>query len=292
MRSRRVHLPGLLAALAAIAAGNSQAQALDCQPGSDPDARKQAEQRIVLLARMVGDTKPVQRVMESGNAEAEQAIADARERVTMANAALEAGCDADAAGLASDGLALAASAFRIVKEGANGGDQEYRRLHERTQSFMQSLESQPDELRGVDEADLVGLRRQIQRAEEFAVGGDYAAASKLLVPVADRLERRLVAIYDQRTVYYEKNFAGPADEYAYLAEQFQGYRMLMVNLAGDRQPPHAGRQLFADTLAAAEALASEAAGHAEAEDWEPALAGMREAINNYERALRMIGIGY
>jgi len=285
-------LSGVVAVLTMVPAGNSQAQAADCQTGSDPGTRKQAEQRIVLLERMVGDTAPVQRVVDSGNEEAGQAIADARERVKMAGAALDQGCDADAARIASDGLTLAATAFRIVKEGAAGGDQEYRRLHERTQSYMQSLDTQPDELRGVDEADLAGIRRQIQRAEELAIGGDYASASRLLVPVADRLERRLVAIYDQRTVYYEKSFAGPEDEFAYLAEQVQGYRMLLVNVAGDRQPPHASRQMFADTLAAAESLASEATGRAEAGDWEPALETMREAIGNYERALRMIGFGY
>ena len=285
--------PRALVALTALLAGNSQAQSPDCQPAADAGARKQAEQRLVLLARMVeGEARPVQRVMESGNAEAEQAIADARARIVTASAALDSGCDTVAAELASEGLALAAEAFKLAKGTAAGGDLDYKRLHERTQAFLQSLESQPEELRGVGEADLAVIRRQVQRAEEFAVGGDYAAASRLLLPVADRLERRLVAIYDQRTVYYEKNFAGPQDEYDYLVEQYKGYQMLMLNLAGDRQPSHAGRQLFADSLAAAESYAAQAARSAETGDWDQALASMRDANMNYERALRMIGIGY
>ena len=159
-------------------------------------------------------------------------------------------------------------------------------------SFLQTLESQPEEARGVSVADITGMHRQIERAEELAINGNHEAAADLLKPVVDRLERRLAAIYDQQTVYYEKKFEGPEDEYAYLVQQFRGYRMLMEQYAGDRQPPHNARQAYDNFLKSAADLADSSELHAQAADWGLALEEMHEAVTNFERAMRLIGIGY
>jgi hypothetical protein len=114
----------------------------------------------------------------------------------------------------------------------------------------------------------------------------------MLKPVVDRLERRLVAIFDQKTVYYEKSFDGPADEYEYLARQYQGYQMVLDRFAGSREPPHSAKLMYDKLLATAADKASAAEGHAQASNWDTALADMQEAVTNCERAMRLIGIGY
>jgi hypothetical protein len=268
------------------------AQATDCTPGSDPAVIKQAEQKLVLLQRMVGAGGPAKRVDEGDSEEAKQVLEEARANATRASLVLDEGCGAEAVALATSGLSLASKAFALAKNRGPGSDVVYREVHGRTSSFLQSLEAQPADVRGIGDADIAGMHRQIERAEQLAVSGDYEAAARLLKPVVDRLERRLVAIYDQKTVYYEKSFDGPEDEYEYLAQQYQGYQMVLDRFAGSKQPPHTAKQMYDKLLATAAGQASAAEGHAQSSDWDTALAEMQEAVANCERAMRLIGIGY
>jgi hypothetical protein len=268
------------------------AQAASCTPSDDPAAIKQAEQKLVLLQRMVASGGPAKRVDEGDSEEAKQVLEQARSDAMRASLVLDEGCGAEAVALATSGLGLASKAFALAKNRGPGSDAIYREVHGRTASFLQSLEAQPPDVRGIGDADITGMHRQIERAEELAVGGDYEGATKLLKPVVDRLERRLVAIYDQKTVYYEKSFDGPEDEYAYLAQQYQGYQMVLDRFAGSKQPPHSAKQMYDKLLATAAGQASAAEGHAQASDWDTALAKIQEAVTNCERAMRLIGIGY
>jgi hypothetical protein len=268
------------------------AQVTNCTPGTDPAAIRQAEQKLVLLQRMVGSGGPAARVDEGDNVEAKEALEQARRDAAEASLVLDEGCAAEAVTLATSGLTLASQAFSLARNRGPDSDAVYREMHGRTRSFLQSLEAQPPETRGIGDADIAGMRRQIERAEELAVGGDFEAATGLLKPVVDRLERRLVAIFDQKTVYYEKSFDGPEDEYAYLAQQYQGYQMVLDRFAGSKQPPHSAKQMYDKLLASAAQSASAAEGHAQASEWDTALAEIQAAVTNCERAMRLIGIGY
>jgi hypothetical protein len=268
------------------------AQVTNCTPGADPAAIRQAEQKLVLLQRMVGSGGPAARVDEGDNAEAKEVLEQARSDAAEASLVLDEGCAAEAVTLATSGLTLASRAFSLARNRGPGNDTVYREMRGRTTSFLQSLEAQPPETRGIGDADIAGMRRQIERAEELAVGGDFVAATGLLKPVVDRLERRLVAIFDQKTVYYEKSFDGPEDEYAYLAQQYQGYQMVLDRFAGSKQPPHSAKQMYDKLLASAAESASAAEGHAQASEWDTALAEIQAAVTNCERAMRLIGIGY
>jgi hypothetical protein len=93
-------------------------------------------------------------------------------------------------------------------------------------------------------------------------------------------------------VYYEKSFDGPEDEYAYLAQQYQGYQMVLDRFAGSKQPPHSAKQMYDKLLASAAESASAAEGHAQVSEWDTALAEIQAAVTNCERAMRLIGIGY
>jgi len=278
--------------LSMILMRTAASQEVSCVPSTDLAVIRQAEQKLVLLLRMVGDTGPAKRVGESGNNEAELALAEARDHAARASALLDEGCGAESMELSTSGLGRASKAFSLARNRAPQGGREYRSVLERTMSFLQTLESQPEEARGVSVADITGMHRQIERAEELAINGNHEAAADLLKPVVDRLERRLAAIYDQQTVYYEKKFEGPADEYEYLVQQYRGYRMLMEQYAGDRQPPHTARQAYDNFLKSAADLADSAELHAQAADWGLALEEMRAAVRSFERAMRLIGIGY
>lgn len=285
-------IPGLTALLLLGIAVPVSASEEDCAKASDAATLQQAEQKLVLLRRLVGETAPVQRVLESNNVEAERALAGARSSAAQASDALDAGCTGDAIRLATNGLSLATQAFALARNKGPGESEKYEQLLARTQSFLETLEAQPEEARGVGAADLAGMQRQIDRARELAVKSDYESAAGLLAPVADRLERRIVAIYNQKTVYYEKSFDSPADEYAYLSRQYVGYQLLFERFGGEKQPPHSAVQRYRDLLDSAAGLASDADGHAQASDWDNAIASIEGAIQNCEAAMRLLGIGY
>jgi len=282
----------LLVVLASLLGELAIAQATDCTPSDDPAVIKQAEQKLVLLQRMVGAGGPAKRVDEGDSEEAKQVLEQARSDATRASLVLDEGCGTEAVALATSGLSLASKAFALAKNRGPGSDVVYREVHGRTSSFLQSLEAQPADVRGIGDADIAGMHRQIQRAEQLAVSGDYEAATTMLKPVVDRLERRLVAIFDQKTVYYEKSFDGPEDEYEYLVQQYQGYQMVFDRFAGTREAPHSAKKMYDDLLASAADLAHAADGHAQASEWDTALAEIQQAVTNCERAMRLIGIGY
>jgi len=278
--------------LSMVVAAAVMSQELECEPSTDPAVIKQAEQKLVLLQRLVGDTGRAKRVSDSGNADAQLALDEARRNATHAGTVLDEGCGAEAVEIATAGLSLASRAFSLARDRERQGDRSYRLVLERTTSFLQLLESQPEENRGIGAADIAGMHRQIERAEELSINGDHQAATELLKPVVDRLERRLVAIYDQTTVYYEKSFDGPADEYEYLVQQYKGYLMVFEQFSAGRQAPHSARQAYADSLISAAGLAASAAKHAETSNWGPALEEIRGAVASCERAMRLIGISY
>lgn len=291
---RRGERPGLtLALLAALAAALSSADSVaDCEPLRDDDARRKAEQKTVLLARLLDDAALVQRIEQSGNPDAVRALSDAQARVAAAGSALSAGCDRAAADIADEGLALATRASRLAKSDDGGNAAGYRELSALAASYLENLRSQPDAGRGIDAAGLAGIERQLARAGEIAIAGRFAEAVTLLEPVVDRLERRLVAIYDRQTVFYEKSFADPAEEYAYLVEQYRGYRLALDRFGNHRSPPYRAAQSYAENLAEATRLSGQADAQARAGDLEGALGTMRDAVAHCERALKLIGLGY
>ena len=231
-------------------------------------------------------------MLESGDTDAAMLLRAARDSASMARQSLEAGCIAHAAELATTGLEQASIAFRLVRNQDVGREREYKVLHRQTAGLMEILESRATDELGISEDDFAGIKRQRDRAEILAIDGKYDEASALLEPVADRLQRRLIAIFDQQTIYYERYFDGPEDEYAYTVEQFNGYLLLLQQIASERQPPFSSRQNYEKAMQDAASLNKEARQLAATKDWQSSLAAMHEALKKCETALRLTGVTY
>lgn len=283
-------LSGALVFFSALSTGAAHAAQIDCEGQADVAALQQAQQKIVLLERMIGNTEPARRVMEGDNSDAQAAIEAARAAAAEAREKLSMNCAAAAADHASSGLKLASTAFRIGRNETVRSRQEFRSLRARTASYLATLESQPEEVRGIGEDDLVGMQRQISRSDVLARGDSFAAAIALLYPVSDRLERRLIAILNDRTVYYEKTFEGPSDEFAYLMQQYQGYRMLLDGSDVRQSLLFNNRRAFDDALSRADQFRREAETTAGNEDWRVALDKISDALKECETATRLSGI--
>ena len=145
-------------------------------------------------------------------------------------------------------------------------------------------------MRGLSDEDLVGIGRQIERAQSIASNGNYADAMRLLAPVNDRLQRRLAAILSNRTLYYEKEFATRDAEYAYYKEQYEGYLMLLKT--GQKEPPYSARDRVDSLLDNASNLHRDAETSAAAGSWDDALEQIQDAVSHVEKAVRASGFTY
>ncbi len=112
----------------------------------------------------------------------------------------------------------------------------------------------------------------------------------MLAPVNDRLQRRLATILNNKTLYYEKNFATRADEFAYYKEQYEGYLLLLKT--GQKQPAYSALNRVSALLTSAAALYQEAEQSAAAQLWDDAIAQMQEAAGFAEQAVRASGYTY
>jgi hypothetical protein len=265
------------------------AQAANCD--EDQSKAPQVAQKLDLLARLLDDSKPLRRAQAAGDAEVLAKIDEARNSLAEARAALKDGCVARASELSSTGLKTATTAFRkSPQKSAMQLRNAYEEALQLSTSFLLSLGSQPEQQHALSDDDLVGIERQIERAETLASGGNYAEAVRLLVPVNDRLQRRLAVILSNKTLYYEKAFSSEADEYDYYREQYEGYLMLMKTAKSE--PPYSARNRIDSLLGSASGLYKEAETDAAAESWGDAIYKMQEAVGHAEQAVKASGFTY
>lgn len=264
-------------------------QAAHCD--EDQSKAPQVAQKLDLLARLLHDSEPLRRAEAAGDTDALAKIEEARKSMVEARTALDSGCVAEASDISSAGLKLATTAFRKSPDrNALQLRDAYEEALQLSTSFLLSLGAQPEPQRELSAEDLVGIERQIERAESLASSGNYAEAVRLLAPVNDRLKRRLAAILGNKTLYYEKDFASGAEEYAYYKEQYEGYLMLLRT--GQKEPPYSARERITSLLGSASGLYREAEVSAAAESWGDAVAKMQDAVGQVEQAVRASGFTY
>ena len=265
------------------------AHAASCD--EDQSKAPQVAQKLDLLARLLTDSKPLRRAQAAGDAEVLGQIEEARQSLADARAALKDGCVAKASELSSSGLKTATTAFR---KSPDSNTMQLRNTYEEalqlSTSFLLSLGSQPEQQHELSDDDLVGIERQIERAESLAANGNYAGAVRLLVPVNDRLQRRLAVILSNKTLYYEKAFSSESDEYDYYREQYEGYLMLLRTAKSE--PPYSAKNRIDSLLGSASGLYQEAETDAAAESWDDAIYKMQEAVGHAEQAVKASGFTY
>jgi len=285
-------LSDLLAILSVCASATAVADQHECTADADEVARRRAEQSVLLLERLVSDPERTRQVTVSGNPNALQALDAAQAAVSRVHDDLARGCNGTAAKLAVDGINKVSEAFRLARNEIPGRADEFNAVQERAESFLAALEAQPGDVRGVSPDDIVGMRTQLERARSMAVDGNYSGASALLIPVADRLERRLIAIFDQRTIVYRREFASLEEEYEYLSEQYRGYELLLNQLEGERSLPYSVRAGYNTARQEAGRLKENARQLAADGNWQAAISTATESLSSCERALRLLGVRY
>jgi len=284
-RNAKAQLPLLIV----LSLARAVAGAAECE-GEDVGKAPQVSQKLALLERLLADSEPLRRAEASGDPRALAGIADARQILRDARRALDNDCFTEAARLSSDGLRVATAAFKVAPAPDRQQRENFESALQQATAFMLSLESQPAEVWGISTEDFAGIERQIERAEASASDGAFDEALQLLRPVNDRLQRRLLEILNNKTLYYEKHFPTPADEYAYLREQFTGYQLLLQS--GQKTASYSARQRVESLLVDADRQFEVAEQRAAAGQWAEAIAGIGQALASCEQAIRATGYSY
>ena len=253
-----------LGMLALLLLGSSAAVAANCK-GEDLSKAPQVAQKIALLERLLTNSEPLRRAEASGDPAALEQLAGARQILADARQALDDDCLAQASQLSSDGLKAATAAFKAAAAPDRQQREDYESALQQATTF-------------------------IERAESLASNGSFAEASQLLLPVNDRLQRRLFEIFNNKTVYYEKTFATPADLYTYLKEQYSGYQMLLQS--GQKTASYSAVRRIDTLLSEASTQHAQAETHAAAGEWREAVTTMEAAIASCEQAIRATGYSY
>jgi hypothetical protein len=263
-----------------------------CEPDIGKTEKSSAQQKIVLLERMISSSEPAQRVMNIGSESAKALLDKARNEAADARTLFGQDCYEEASRLAAQGLATASTAFRGAASPDAAEVDEYERLLRQTRSLLDTIEKQGEAVSGLDAATLGGMQRQLARAEQLALVGQHDSASSLLVPIADRLERRLFDVFDRQTLTYARTHSSPAEEYAYLAENYRGYRLLLESHRPSQAGIRGNEAAVAALLSDAESLVKLAEAEKSRERWAEAISALQQAIEHCERASRISGLQF
>lgn len=284
MHCRRDRTATLLASSILLCTFDVVLAAGHCHSGDASVERAPAEQKLLLLERMASDSAPAQRIGQSGTAQARALLNEARHAASEARAAFSQDCFLEAAAHATAGLGAASRAFRSGTGSDEAETQRYQALHRSASSLLATVEQQDEQISSISAAEIADMRRQIARAEQLASSGQPVLAERQLLPIEDRLRRRLLDIFDNKTVVYSKQFSSPEEEYAYLLEYYRGYRLLLDSSATQSS------EAVSDLLADAELHAGKAKAAASRHDWDEAIGTLQNAIDQCERVSRIAGI--
>ncbi len=284
MQARRDRGISLLAGSLLLCTLDVVLAAGECSPGDAGMERAPAEQKLILLERLANNSEPAQRIGQSGSTQAKALLSEAQHQASEARAAYSQNCFSVAAAHATAGLGAASRAFRSGAKSDGAEMQRYQALHRSTSGLLTTVERQGEQITSISAAEIADMRRQIARAEQLASSGQPILAERQLRPIEDRLRRRLLDIFDNKTVVYSKQFASPAEEYAYLIEYYRGYRLLLDG--GETR----NSETISGLLSEAALRADKARSAASRSNWDEALSEMQQAIEQCERISHVAGI--
>ena len=125
--------------------------------------------------------------------------------------------------------------------------------------------------------------RELQRAAP-------QEAVRVLATAEQALTHALTQALGSRTVSYAPSFSGPQEEFGFEQARHRAYAALVPAALNELRPGPAARTLVQRHVDSGEALAARAARQAGEGDWRAALASVRDATAQMQRALGAAGL--
>lgn len=293
--------------VAIVAAGFIRWETLSAseQDTTLPAAKGQVEKnhralnsKLKLLGKMVNESTTATRITASGNEQAHELLANAREAWQAATAARDAGDINASEQRVKQGLETISAASRMVEDVGRVQQaqvQRYQQLRKRVLSFSEAFQRAVAEKPGqsvsgfLDLAEVSGL---IQEAEALAHKADYVAANQRLAKAADAVELALSQARDKETLVHELKFDSPEDEYAYEIQRNKGYQQL-IDLLKHKRADSDTKLLYVQKMVVEnERLCEDAESLFEQGDTQAALRQLEKGTDKLEMALRASGMAF
>lgn len=262
-----------------------------------PQAALENKTRLVKL--LLAQSPAVQRIPQSGNAQAKKKLAEAQ--ALYAKAADEAaGGRTDAAiKLLDEALREIVSASRLVPDPAQAASQERSRyaamietvrtfagLHQNVSARMAAKNVQAS-AKPLDPARVNGM---MEKAEALAAGGNHKDANALLNGAYKELVASLNRMLLAETIVYDLKFDTPADEFRHELARNRSYEELVPLAVAQLNVPRETALLAERYVQQGRSLREQAQKQGSGGDYAAALKTIQDATGQIQRALRIAGL--
>ncbi|RZS58152.1 hypothetical protein EV685_0431 [Sphaerotilus mobilis] len=266
---------------------------LPAQAQEDAAQRAQLEQKLRLAAMLIADSPTAQRIVASGHAEARAHLEEGRAHHAQAAELLARGELAAARKAIDDALKHLGSARRLVPDHAARQAQLQRRhaeLQASTERLVDAWRGRQADLSAQDSADLASAADLLAGARQQGSQGRHEEA----IATLSRAEKLLLAGYyrgvQNATLDYTQRAGTPAEAWTLALTQYHALADLVPLAVRDLKPAPAALALVERYGAAASALLGQAQQRHQAGDLDQALADLRLAVLQIQRALSTAGL--
>lgn len=295
-KSRRA-LGALLLASAACAVSAHAADTASEASGASLQAALANKTRLVKL--LLAQSPAVQRVPESGNAQAKKKLADAQALYAKAGGEADAGRTAQAVKLLDQAIVEISAAARLVPDPVQLAAQErtrYASLSETVRTFLNLHKSVSDKMAArklqanagtLDPAKVNGL---VEKAEGLAAAGNHKDANAALNEAYRAVVGSLSKMLMSTTIVYDQKFDTPAEEYQYELARNRSYEELVplavAQLGTSRDNAQQSERYVQQSRELREAAQKQAAGG----NYAAAIKTIQDATGHLQRSLRIAGV--
>lgn len=268
------------------------------QQGQDgprvPVTAANVEQKAKFVTNLVTNSASIRAIEQSGDADAIQALQNARKLVDEAVKDSAAGNAAQADVKLNKAIELVNSNTRRVSESTIKGNRAQQLFESRMASVKALLEAYDRVAKEKGVASRTGERRaavvqHISEIEAMAKGGNYEGAVVQLDQAYATVTAELSALREGDKLTKELSFASAEEEYVYEIDRNDSH-VFLLKLTLSEKPPHPS---FAATIEGmrteAEDLRKQAEAKAKSKDFAGAIKALGESTDKLIKALRMGG---
>lgn len=232
------------------------------------------------------------RVDRSDNDKARAKLEEARELYRKARRSHGEGRTEEAEKGLNESLRLATSATQMVPSQRNLDQQ----LRDRYNDLLRQVKSYQDwhvDYKGLDpheKEDQRKMEAELGRIQLLAEQGNYQQANERLNNMLGILITKTNVAIGSKTVTYDLNFASKEEEYRYEMDRNLEYQRLIPIALTQKQPAEAMKGLMEKMINKAMVLRKEAETAAAAKRYEEAIARMHESTEQFQNALKVVGV--
>lgn len=254
------------------------------------EAKQQAEQRVRLAARMIADSPAAQRIRSSGNAAAVSHLDEGRLMLQVATEALQAGDFARARRSADEAMQHLGMARRLVPD-APAQQLALRVRHEQKLAATERLvETWRERAAGAPDPALIEATGLLHAARTLGEAQRYEESLQQLALVEQRLLLGIGRVLGGREIDYTLRPADAREAFRHEVARHAALAELVPLALRELAPRSDARALIERYLVNARSLREQAQRQDSGGDINGALAAMRSASLEVERALAAAGV--